>query len=199
MKYISLIRRRADLDRAAFRDYYERTHAPLALQFFPPELYQRNHLDDAPDEHPFDCLSEFVYPDAFDPMQLLQTEAGPALARDESNFMDRDSVRTARALPVRSHLPGAAGPRRREMWLFPPGEGTDAALRRSLPEVFERLLPNLAAGQGACLEWLEPYHCEAFPYAALITLEGAFPGVLPRELDDLKVTRLRVSSCPSPR
>ncbi len=197
MKYVSLIRRRADLSRKDFRDYYEQVHAPLALQFSPPQLYQRNHLNNPVDEQPFDCLREFDYADDFDPMQVLDTEAGPLLAQDERNFMDRDSVRSARALLLCSHLSASAKPRQRELWLFAAELQSHAVMRQHLPTQFEQLLSQLPEGQGASLYWLEPYYCEAFPYAALLTLEGASPLVWPVGNGVFTVTRLQVSSCPS--
>lgn len=198
MKYVSLIRRRADLSRKAFRDYYEHVHAPLALQFFPPQLYQRNHLSNLVDEQPFDCLSEFDYADDFDPMQVLDTEAGPLLARDERNFMDRDSVLSARALALRSHLPAISRARQRELWLFAADAFSEAAMQQQLKAQFQQLLAQLSVGQGASLYWLEPYYCEAFPYIALLTLEGAGPIEWPVGAMALELTRLQVNSCPSP-
>ncbi|MDB5394746.1 MAG: ethyl tert-butyl ether degradation EthD, partial [Rhodospirillales bacterium] len=44
MKTIVLFRRRPDLSRAAFRDYYETRHAPLAVQHVHFTKYVRNHL-----------------------------------------------------------------------------------------------------------------------------------------------------------
>ncbi|TDF85962.1 EthD domain-containing protein [Pseudomonas sp. H9] len=192
MKYLSLIRRRADLDRPAFRRYYEEVHAPLALRFFPPQLYQRNHLDEAA-EWDFDCLSEFAYPDDFDPMHVLEGEAGPLLAQDEANFIAREFTRSAWGRTLRSHQPGATGERQRELWLVPHGAG-----EHNLLACFERLLPALVPGQGACLEMLEPYYCESFPFAALISFEGVFAGALDPELQALGTLRLAVSCCPSP-
>lgn len=197
MKYVSLIRRRADLSRKAFRDYYEQVHAPLALQFFPPQLYQRNHLSNPVDEQPFDCLSEFDYADDFDPMQVLATEAGAVLAKDERNFMDRDSVCSARALLLRSHLPAIAEARQRQLWLFGAGAYSQTAIRQQLQAQFEQLLAQLSEGQGASLYWLEPYYCETFPYTALLTLEGTSPLEWPVGEMTLAVTRLQVNSCPS--
>lgn len=191
MKYLSLIRRRADLDRPAFRRYYEEVHAPLALRFFPPKLYQRNHLDEA-GEWGFDCLSEFVYPDDFDPMQVLAGEVGRLLANDEANFIGREFTRSARGKELRSHLPGATGERRRELWLVPHG-----AEEQTLLACFERVLTVLVPGQGASLEMLEPYYCQSFPFAALISLEGAFAGVFDPELEALGTLRLAVNCCPS--
>lgn len=54
---------------------------PSGTAFFPPQLYQRKHLNNPVDEQPFDYLSEFDYADDFDPMQVLETEAGPHWSR----------------------------------------------------------------------------------------------------------------------
>ena len=63
LKNLGLIPRRADLTRAAFREHYERRHAPLALrQLRTFHRYVRNHVvDAAPADPPFDALSEFWY------------------------------------------------------------------------------------------------------------------------------------------
>lgn len=194
MKYISLIRRRADFSREAFRDYYENHHAPLAMQFFPPQLYQRNHLNNPPDEHRFDCLCEFDYADDVDLLQVLQSEAGPALARDEFNFIERDSTLTAQSLPLRRHLADGRGPRQRELWLYSAETEVADVLLLSL---FEQLQPQFGSAQGACLYRLKPFYCEHFPYFALLTLEGAWTPALPTLPAGVSMTRLCVSSCPS--
>ncbi len=93
MKIISLIVRRPDLDRVAFAQHYERRHVALALQLLPVPFaaYRRNHVVQ-PDDSPFDCLSEFCFPDADAAEQIfefLASDAGQPLHEDEQRFMDR--------------------------------------------------------------------------------------------------------------
>jgi EthD domain len=96
-KTLGFLPRRRDLTRAAFRDYYERRHAPLALGHVHVFLkYVRNHLADGTSPaSDFDTLSEFWYPDAETAAsvgQWLQTPAGQVLREDEAQFMDRSRI-----------------------------------------------------------------------------------------------------------
>jgi hypothetical protein len=93
MKIISLIVRRPDLDRNAFAQHYEQRHAPLALRLLPVPFaaYRRNHVV-WPDDCPFDCLSEFCFPDPDAAKQIfeyLASDAAQPLHEDEDRFMDR--------------------------------------------------------------------------------------------------------------
>ncbi len=58
MKTIALFRRRPELTREQFRDYYETTHAPLAARHAPFTKYARSHLVST-DDVGFDALTEF--------------------------------------------------------------------------------------------------------------------------------------------
>src|SRR5688572_5899249 len=98
IKNLGLIPRRADLTRAAFREYYERRHAPLALhhlRWF--RRYVRNHVISAtPADPPFDALSEFWYDSAADldaVVAFLTSPTGAALRDDEAQFMNRSEER----------------------------------------------------------------------------------------------------------
>jgi hypothetical protein len=87
MKLVNLVTRRADLTRAAFRDYYEKHHAPLGTQYFPFEKYVRNHLvDSSPQEVGFDCVME-CWLDHQKALGLLEGPAGDIFAEDEGKFM----------------------------------------------------------------------------------------------------------------
>jgi uncharacterized protein (TIGR02118 family) len=95
IKTVAFIARRSDVDRAAFRDHYERVHAPLALPHLAGIVrYARNHVvatlaGDPPD---FDCASEFWWRDGRAIAALLahlETQAGAEIRRDEETFMDR--------------------------------------------------------------------------------------------------------------
>lgn len=106
LKAIALMPRRPDFTRAAFRDYYESWHTPLALQFFQFNKYVRNHLLDH-DELGFDCVSEFWPTRADGGFSLMQTEIGERMRVDERKFTDQPNIR---ALPCDEVL--LAGPAR---------------------------------------------------------------------------------------
>jgi hypothetical protein len=97
LKTLGFLPRRRDLTRAAFRDYYERRHAPLALSHVHVFVkYVRNHLaEGAAPASAFDTLSEFWYADAEAAASVgkwLQTAAGQVLREDEAQFMDRSRI-----------------------------------------------------------------------------------------------------------
>lgn len=190
MKFLSLIRRRKDFSTEAFRNYYENQHVPLALSFFPPELYRRNYPDPGV-ELDVDCLCEFAYPDGFDIEAAMATTAGPALAEDESNFIERDSTRTAQATLLCGEPALPQSLVSREFWLIPHG---DAELE-SLREAF-RCLPR-ELRDGACLETLQPFWCNNFPYVAMLSLETVSTCPLPAEFAALGAVRVKVNSCAS--
>lgn len=94
MKAVSLVSRRADLDRAGFRDYYETTHCWLAMQHFPFLGYTRNHLTDHP-ELDFDCISEFEAPAYLDDVDVMNSRSRQLVMEDELQFMDPERIRVA--------------------------------------------------------------------------------------------------------
>lgn len=103
LKNLGLIPRRADLDRPAFRDYYETRHAPLALAHLRSfRRYLRNHVVAAsPADSPFDALSEFWFDSAADIDAVIAFLSGPAgavLREDEARFMDRAGIRIVRVV-----------------------------------------------------------------------------------------------------
>lgn len=94
IKTLSLLKRRPDLDRAAFRAHYESTHAPLALPLMTGLVrYVRYHIEeDLRGAVGFDVLSGFWYRDAeavAAMMERLQGEEGEAILADELEFMDK--------------------------------------------------------------------------------------------------------------
>lgn len=190
MKYLSLIRRRKDFSVGAFRDYYENQHVPLALSFFPPQLYRRNYPDPGV-ELPIDCLCEFAYPDGFDIEAAMGTSAGPALADDEGNFIERDSTCTAQATLLCGEPAATQTLASREFWLIPHGDAKPDSLREAF-----RCLPR-ELRDGACLETLQPFWCNHFPYVAMLSLETLSTGPLPAEFAALGAVRVKVNSCAS--
>jgi hypothetical protein len=113
-KIVVLIRRKPELSRGEFRDYYEERHVPLALRFIRPFLldYRRTYLeseagyadmvsgeDEAPaaDGGAYDCITEMWFRDAAALEAMFETLSRPdvraALTEDENRFLDRESVR----------------------------------------------------------------------------------------------------------
>jgi len=87
MKVVTLIARRPDLTREAFRTYYETRHAPLGTRYFPFEKYVRNHIvDSSPADPGFDCLME-CWLDRRKALQSLEGPVGAIFAEDEAKFM----------------------------------------------------------------------------------------------------------------
>lgn len=103
-KVIALLRKRADISREAFIDYYESRHAPLILSVFPSiAAYRRNFADFssafASDAAPFDfdVVTEIEFADRAGYEEMLALHAEPAIgatiAEDEANFIDRGFTR----------------------------------------------------------------------------------------------------------
>jgi hypothetical protein len=86
VKTIVLSRRRPDLTRDAFRDYYETQHVPLAIRHVPFTKYVRNHLV-APSNSEFDVVSEFRLADPVAAMALGTSPTGETLRKDAAKFM----------------------------------------------------------------------------------------------------------------
>lgn len=95
LKTVAFLARRADVDRAAFRDHYESVHAPLALPHMRGLVrYARNHVvaSLAGSDPDFDCTTEFWWRDASAIAAMLArlaSDAGDEIRRDEETFMDR--------------------------------------------------------------------------------------------------------------
>ena len=87
MKVITLITRRPELTRAAFRAYYENNHAPLGARYFPFQKYVRNHLTGSrPENVGFDCLME-CWLDREKALASLDGKIGDIFTEDEGKFM----------------------------------------------------------------------------------------------------------------
>ena len=89
VKTVDFMPRRRDIDRAAFRAYYEDRHAPLAAPLFPFRRYRRNHLVDQSIEPGFDCLSEFWVSSLEEIGALMSGPVGATMHADERNFLDQ--------------------------------------------------------------------------------------------------------------
>lgn len=95
MKSVSLISRRDDLSRAAFRRYYEDIHCWLGMKYFPFTRYTRNHLVATPAGVDFDCLSEFGMDPDFDGGDIMRSRSRALMLNDELKFMNPERIRVA--------------------------------------------------------------------------------------------------------
>lgn len=94
IRTLSLIKRREDLDRDAFREHYEDVHAPLALPLLVGlERYVRYHVTkDRVGTFAHDVLTAFWYRDREATLAVfdaIESEAGRAIREDELTFMDK--------------------------------------------------------------------------------------------------------------
>jgi len=104
-KVIALLSRKPGSSREAFIEYYENRHVPLIRSLFPYIAdYRRNYVNldgaiieagtAAPD---FDTVTELWFRSRADYEAMLTahatTDAGPRIAADEANFMDRTKTR----------------------------------------------------------------------------------------------------------
>ncbi|HLG89607.1 MAG TPA: EthD domain-containing protein [Alphaproteobacteria bacterium] len=111
MKVITPIKRRPELTRAQFRDYYETRHAPLGTRYFPFAKYVRNHLIEASPEDPgYDCLME-CWLDREKALSLLDGNVGAIFAEDEAKFMVTRGVGVDVAERVIAGPPRSVDPR----------------------------------------------------------------------------------------
>lgn len=168
IKTVAFMPRRADLDRAAFRAYYEKQHARLALQHFRFARYVRNHLAD--DQEPgFDCVSEFWHRDWEHTMRQMAGDSGAVMIADELNFLDRAATRAAFA---EEHL--LAGPPR----TYETGSAKTILLLRAGPDVDRTALPKMlrqraeGCGDRITMDLLSPLDSRPLPCDALVSFWG---------------------------
>jgi uncharacterized protein (TIGR02118 family) len=94
-----MVRRKPGIDRAEFREYYERVHAPLAASLMQRcKRYVRNFVEDEPaGGMDFDVITEFWFEGEGNWAdlrgQFANAETSAILAEDEARFMDRSSMR----------------------------------------------------------------------------------------------------------
>src|SRR5690554_6084099 len=164
MKAVSLVTRRADLDRAGFRDYYESTHCWLAMQHFPFLGYTRNHLLDHP-ELDFDCISEFAAPEEMAAIDVMNSRSRQLVAADELQFMDSGCIRLAAVRWHQLFASGEAWPQGLQAQLLMIVHGLQALLQ-TLQQLAPQLTGVLPALHGMRLDLLDndprcPLTCNA--------------------------------------
>lgn len=103
-KIVALFKRKAGLSMQEFIDYYENRHVPMMLKILAPYMmdYRRSFVcvgptrpaivGDAPD---CDVITEawFETIEAFERFGAEAAKHSETIARDEMNFVDRDSLR----------------------------------------------------------------------------------------------------------
>lgn len=107
MKMIALFRRKQGLTPDQFREYYEKTHVPMALRLFPYfKEYKRNYIRHdqthrRADGEPgamldFDVITEITFASKGDYDRMVNEMADPAIreqvVEDEKKFMDRSAT-----------------------------------------------------------------------------------------------------------
>lgn len=106
IKIVVLQKRKPGLTREQFRDYYEKTHAPLVASLMPSMIgYRRNYptgegfrRDGSPAPEPdFDVITEVFYESREAQMKGLEQINDPEylklMTEDELNFVDQSSIR----------------------------------------------------------------------------------------------------------
>ncbi|HIZ52107.1 MAG TPA: EthD domain-containing protein [Candidatus Pseudomonas excrementavium] len=201
MKAVSLVSRRADLDRAGFRDYYETTHCWLAMRHFPFLGYTRNHLTDHP-ELDFDCISEFEAPAYLDDVDVMGSRSRQLVMDDELQFMDPERIRVA---GVRRHIlitPAQAVPAGRldsRVLMLEQDQETLLALAQRLAEELAATRTDL---YGMRLDLLDndpryPLPCNALLWLDWLDRSEPLPAAL-QQLPGLQMT-LQVERCDTPQ
>ncbi len=159
MKVITLITRRPELTRAAFKDYYEDHHAPLGTRHFPFEKYVRNHLVESnPDDVGFDCLME-CWIDREKALVSLDGALGDLFAEDEARFMVNRGIGVDVVEHVVAGPPRAVDPRgvRKVAWLLAAG-GIDRAEFLRLATKWGKELSETTGAARAVVDEVLPGH-----------------------------------------
>ena len=104
-KCIALLKRREDLSKEAFIEYYENCHAPLIRRLMPEIIeYRRNYIDfnglfqfGGSAEIDFDSVTEIYFADRNAYERFLARNAEPDIAQqianDEINLFERSATR----------------------------------------------------------------------------------------------------------
>ena len=173
IKTISLIKRRPDISRDAFREHYETVHAPLALPFMTGlSRYVRYHItDEIVGDVGFDVLSAFWYQDPESVAKLMETlqgEAGKPILEDELTFMDKPANRF---FPVseRMLIPGEEGDA--QIWVLvrkPEGLSRYDASQRLADQSFPDLFARVEQVEFALLRDAFPVDGGPLPYNAVL-------------------------------
>ena len=178
IKTLSLLKRRPDLDRTAFRAHYETTHAPLALPLMTGLVrYVRYHIEeDLRGAVGFDVLSGFWYRDAeavAAMMERLQGEEGEAILADELEFMDKPG-NTFFPVSERTLVSGEEGDSHVFVLVAKPESMSRYDCSAQLAgEHFPKLLDGLGEVGFALLRDTFPQEGRPLPYNAVLQVRAA--------------------------
>lgn len=185
LKTLGFLPRRADLGRAAFREYYETRHAPLALRHIRVfAKYVRNHVVRGDPAAPgFDCLSEFWFDEpeaAADIGKWLTSPAGQVLREDEAKFMDRSRIAScavSERLLFGAERPVESGVvRKLGLALTRAASGTPADFTAQVEKFCDELVHRSSAvAQRVCLDVPMDLLQPNLPLHALISIWPATP------------------------
>ena len=200
MKAVSLVTRRSDLSRAAFRAYYETTHSALAMQYFPFVGYTRNHLLDHP-ELDFDCISEFEAPAEMAEVDIMNSGSRQRVAADEVQFMDPTCIRVAGVRPHALVVPAAAVDAQRLSRRVLLIEHDQQNLLDRLQQLVGNLIASSPSLHALRLDLLDndphcPLPCNALLWLDMLEPDAPLPAAL-AQLPGLSLT-LRVACCDTP-
>lgn len=174
MKAISLLTRRPDLTREAFRRYYEDIHSPLAIANFPYQQYTRNHLLDEVVGLDFDCISEFRMQAGFDLRQAMQSRSRALMRDDERRFMRPERIRVAMSeeyvLADGSKADDSVLQHRYALLLSRAGRA-QAEFRREVEAWARALSRDIRGLCSMSLDLLSPVVGSDFPFDALLWLQ----------------------------
>lgn len=190
MKSLCTLVHKPGTTREAFQHYYEESHAPLAIRYFPFTRYVRNHLLDS-DDIGFDTISEFW---AKDTAALAEVSSGPVgeiMRADEEKFMDRARIAQAGAGEhvLSAGVPMNADGLRTALLIDGDGAMADIALDWAT---------ELAADMpGVSLDITTAYGEPVFPASAVLWLPGT--PAIGRAPSRLQIRRLLVRRCETPR
>ena len=176
MKTISLITRRSDTTRAAFRDYYESQHCALAMRYFPYQLYTRNHLNGS-SEPGFDCISEFRMTDEFRASagNVMASESRARLLADELEFMQPAQIRVAAVEEVvflADTAAASSSSQQRYALLFCDPQPNQDYLRRMQARL-RLLVEGIDGLVHASVDVIKPQSESRFPFDAILWLTFA--------------------------
>lgn len=173
--------------RDAFHAYYEESHAPLGVRFFPFTRYVRNHVIDADGPFGWDTISEFWADDIGKAAALMQGPVGETMHADEERFMDRTRIAPAgaREIVLSQGAPAAADGAR------------TAVLVRGDENTVQAWAQQLATGHaGVSVDFAASWQDPAFPADAVVWVPGH--PALSAPPAGLAVVTLRVRRCETP-
>ena len=118
VKLIGLLKKKADITRAQFIDYYENRHVPLISGLVPMgQDYRRSYTDkmrvngqESEDAFEYDVVSELWFERAEDYDAFAAAMRDPEIVKqvvaDEKNFLDRSASRILMTTEFRSGCKG---------------------------------------------------------------------------------------------